>query len=400
LAYRKVGKLDTEKVLKKLSGWSIFPHSEEGAAAAVGIMSGDESAGKELEVSWDDDRVVFVVAANPGVWGNVPEGSTPMTIYFSVYLSDDIDSDIYYSVLVDNGELVDVVMSEDGEIIGNIYSQQVPDSDEFADDDDDDLRHSLAIITDSGMIGRAYFAYSPDSPVANKIIRLYTSALAGIAREILVLDEFNAAVSDFESGQSVRASLEIILVNDKEQAQSLDWYSPVEGLRGWKLFLPYTEDGFTNCIYQQVTEHPVKVVESMMYAVNENKLPWLGKSMRFLVRPKLKDIRMTSYSPILVTIEPIASRVASLIELEPTDESRILSIDDLEVTIHYGNERQPAFHNGKEKEIIAHRLVAIQDDIDLMVSFDYISHNETDAYTKDIEVILANLIRSLQGVHV
>ena len=400
MVYRNVGEFDPKIILDKLSGWDIFPHTPEGAEAAVSVMSGEDKKRDGLKVSWEGDRIGIIAGANTETWGAVPEGVTPLTMYFTVFLSDDIDSGIYYSVLVDKGELIDVVMSDEGEIIGNIYSQNVSDSDEFEGEQEDDIKHSLAIITDNGMIGRAYFAYSPESPVADKIVRLYTSALEVIARQLSTQPEFHAAISDFESAQSVRAALEIILVNDAEQAKALSWYKPLRGLTGWKSFLPYTEDGFTNGIYQLVTGHPIDVVESMLYKINSNKLPWLGKSMRFLARPDSKDIRMSSYSPLLVNIEPVASRVLPLIKDEPTDEARTVNIGGIEVLVRYGVEKQPAFHNGKESEIFSFRAVATAPELDLMITFDYISHNQTDAYAKDIDAIIGNLVISLQGVHI
>jgi hypothetical protein len=392
LVYRKNRELDPKVILNNLQGWKLFPYSTEGSEGSASYMGGEDTK-VEGFIGWEGNHIHFVVVGNSKAWGEIPAGVTGLSLTFTVYPSDDIDSNLYYTTLVDEAQLEDVVMSNDGEIIGNIYSQKI------SEDDDDDIHHSLALITDNGMIGRGYFAYSKDAPVANRIISVYTRLIESIGRELSNLPEFHAAVSGFETGQSNRSSLEVILRNDAEENEKKTWYNPVAGLDGWQVFLPYTEDAFAMNIYQKVSGHPVEMMELALYPANDNQIPWHEKSTNLLVRPDLDDIRFsTTYSIISINIERKASRVLPVYVFDEEEAKSTITVDGLEVELFNTVEEQETFYNGESSKIFAHRLTAIQKDIDVMLAFDYISTNQTDAYTKDIEKIVANLVTELKEV--
>lgn len=394
MAYRNFGQLNTQQVLENLPGWHLFPFNEESASDSISFMAGEDVGDSEIE--WDINSLDCIIAAGDSVWKEMPHGITPMTLHFSTYLSDDIDTSVYYSALIDSAELVDVVMSSDGEIVGNVYLQKLPEDASFLTRDEDDEHYALAIITDSGMIGRGYFAFDQNSPVASRIIREYTSALEKLTAALILQPQFNATVSDFEAGQFNRSSLELILANKEDEMAKHVWFKPIAGLQDWVLFLPYTEDSVMINLYQKVTNSPIEIIEDSMYAVEDGALPWLDKSLRFLTRPSLDDIRFTSYSPILVSLERSAKRIDGLIHDEDNDVQQVVEMGGLEVTIRGGSDKEPTLHNDKDGFIFSHRYIAQCDAIDLLVSFEFIAHNETNVYERDIMVIFGNLIHALK----
>lgn len=387
MVHRTVETLSPKDVEAKLGGWRIFPRTDNGAKKSVKFMSGKSVSVKDIE--WSGDKVTLIIAGDEKVWGQVPDGATGLYSVFSVYSEEDVDSEIYYRLLVDDAELFDVAVDEDGAVIGNIYVKKME------EDEEGGIQHAISVILDGGIVGIGHFSYNPDSPIADIIVKRYAAVMGQVAGFILRSDSTQSVFSEYEVGVTNHQILKVLLMNEPELNEAQIWVDPVKEMEGWKVFIPLTLNSLPFNLNQPFTQVPKEVTEQAFLQPEDNLIPWMGATTNLLARPDMDDIRNTTYSQILLRVEQSARRILPYLEFGDDDQESSFEFEGHIYTTRYGFDTSEASDGENVFSIFAHKVFVIQKELDRLITADYLSLNETDVYTKDIEQIARNIFAQI-----